>query len=120
VLCNPSLGSQPDDVAKWRGSTVGKHGASGDTGGFVEAECRLSTRSDVPAIIDAIKARERRRQELRELLTREEMPTFTLGRFFSGILCPKGMASLTIPSWNQLHEWLTAMQQLPDSSGFAA
>ena len=30
------------------------------------------------------------------------------------------MASLTIPSWNQLHEWLTAMQQLRDSSGFAA
>jgi hypothetical protein len=57
---------------------VRKHGGSGDTGGFVEAECRLSTGSDVPAIIDAINARERRRQELRELLTREEMPRLDL------------------------------------------
>ena len=30
------------------------------------------------------------------------------------------LASLTIPSWNQLQEWLTAMQQFRDSSGFAA
>jgi hypothetical protein len=77
-LCQPVLGSQPEDVSKWRGSTVREHGGSGDTGGFVEAECRLSTGSDVPAIIDAIKARERRRQELRELLTREEMPRLDL------------------------------------------
>jgi hypothetical protein len=77
--CLPTvLGSQPEDVAKWRGSTVRKHGVSGDTGGFVEAECRLSTGSDVPAIIEAIKARERRRQELRELLTREDMPRLDL------------------------------------------
>jgi hypothetical protein len=30
------------------------------------------------------------------------------------------MASLSIPSWNQLQEWLTAMQQLRKESGFAA
>ena len=122
-------------------------------------------------------ARERRRQELRELLTREEMPRLDLrhvrseaqrllnewrrlirkhveqgqevpqkliegrltfepredatGRYYAfrgagtvtkllAGLVPQNVASLTIPSWNQLHEWLTAMQQLKDSAGFAA
>jgi len=32
----------------------------------------------------------------------------------------EGMASPTIPSWNQIAEFLKSMQQLRDSTGFAA
>ena len=35
-------------------------------------------------------------------------------------IVPHNLASPSIPSWNQIHDWLTAMQQLRNSSGFAA
>ena len=46
-----------------------------------------------------------------------------LDRLVSGLIELKtltGVASPSIPTWNQIHERLTAVQQLRDSSGFAA
>jgi DNA invertase Pin-like site-specific DNA recombinase len=44
----------------------------------------------------------------------------SFGRIFSGILCPSGMASPSIPSWNQILAWLREMQSLRESANHAA
>ena len=46
--------------------------------------------------------------------------THTTGYFWNWLTVENGVASLSIPSWNQIHDWLTAMRQLRDSAGFAA
>ena len=46
--------------------------------------------------------------------------TGSLAKFFSGIPAPKAVASLSIPSWNQILAWLRQMDSLRKASGHAA
>jgi hypothetical protein len=43
-----------------------------------------------------------------------------LYQFFSGLVCPQALASHSIPSWNQFHDWLRTLAELRESMGTAA
>ncbi len=48
------------------------------------------------------------------------MGTWTLDKLLSGVVgLPQGMASLRVPSWNQLLEWLKSMDALRKSIEYA-
>jgi hypothetical protein len=44
----------------------------------------------------------------------------TLVKFFNGLVYPRAVASHSIPSWNQIHDWLRTLAQLRESMGTAA
>ena len=44
----------------------------------------------------------------------------SLGKLLAGVIDPTMVASLSIPSWHQIHTFLESMKQLRESTGFAA
>ena len=51
---------------------------------------------------------------------RGDQGTGTLGKILSGVVVPKGMASLSVPSWNQVQGWLKEMDALRKATELTA